>query len=280
MPPLSAVIASPSTSVHGAEGLIQENGPNLIRMTTKILRARDLAEEVHSASPTEIAEYSQAVDLFQAEGELLRREIEFQDRERQLVACEIHEGLLQRTAGALMHVEALQGGLESASAGEEIEHIAGLLRTILAEGRRIMNGLRPPVLDDAGAVGAIQQLVDEEERAHCPIEFVWDEDFERLSPTAEEALYRLAQEAVLTALQHPQTKKVRIRLHRCDDRVRLEVQDWGLGIAARRTTLGVNGFRGLSERAKIAGGFCSIERTLGRGTRICVNLPYVRRQDA
>ncbi len=57
---------------------------------------------------TDITERKRAQDALQAEQEMLRHTIEVQDRERQLIAYEIHDGLIQYVTGALMQLEALQ----------------------------------------------------------------------------------------------------------------------------------------------------------------------------
>src|SRR4051812_9236879 len=99
-------------------------------------------------------------------------------------------------------------------------------RTTVAEGRRLINGIRTPVLDGWGVVAAVQHLIDEEDRAHVQFEFVKDEQLGRMTSNIEEALYRITQEALTNIRKHSQSKKVRIELGRWDGGVHLEVRDW------------------------------------------------------
>ena len=225
----------------------------------------------------DITERKHATELLEAEQELLRHTIEEQDQERQLIAYEIHDGLMQYLTGALMQLQSVRLHVNPTSAIETIESIEGIMQQAVAEGRRIMNGIRTPVLDDHGVVAAVQQLIDEEERAHVQVEFVKDEGLKRMEPKIEEAIYRITQEALTNAHKHSQSKNVRVELGLRGDRVHLEVRDWGVGITPSNKSKGIHGVRGMTERARIVGGLCKIESTPGEGTRVVVDLPYLSR---
>jgi signal transduction histidine kinase len=52
---------------------------------------------------------------------------------------------------------------------------------------------------------------------------------QRLEPTLENTLFRIAQEAMTNACRHSKSKKVRVKLTQKGDDVTLEVRDWGIG---------------------------------------------------
>lgn len=225
----------------------------------------------------DITERRQALDALAAEQELLNHTIAVQDQERQLIAYEIHDGLLQYVAGALLQLEALQARVPAAVT-DDLDRILTVLQRAVNEGRRLINGIRTPVLDGLGVVAAIENLIEEEERAHVTIEFVKRDEIGRLEAKIEEALYRICQEALTNIAKHSQAKKVRIELSRHEDRVRLEIRDWGIGfVPATRPNNAVHGLRGMMERARIAGGSCTVESEPGSGTKIVVELPYTAR---
>ena len=225
----------------------------------------------------DVTERRKALESLEAEQETLRHTIEIQDHERQVVAYEIHDGLVQYATGALMQLQAIQGHLTSAPLAEQIENVVGILQKTVDEGRRIINGMHATVLDDHGVVAAVQQLIDEEERAHVQIEFVKDDGLGRMAPKSEEALYRITQEALTNFYKHSQGNKVRIELTRREDCVHLEVRDWGVGFTPPANHNGVHGIRAMTERARIAGGKCTIENAPGKGTLVVVDLPYTSR---
>jgi PAS domain S-box-containing protein len=222
----------------------------------------------------DITERRKAIDAVEAERTLLRQTLELQDHERQVIAYEIHDGLIQYAAGALMQLESMRFQETFKPAADSINSLVGNLRRAVAEGRRIMNGIRTPVLDGLGVVAALEHLIHEEDRAHVRVEFIKDEAIERMDPRIEEAIYRITQEALTNIGKHSQSKNVRVELGRRGGRVHLEVRDWGVGFAPAKRSKGTYGLRGMTERARIVGGMCEIESTPGDGTRVVVDLPY------
>ncbi len=205
---------------------------------------------------------------------MLRHTIELQEQERQLISCEIHDTLVQYAAGALMQLESLESQLADHPLGNTLAGIVVILRKTVAEGRRLINGIRTPVLDDLGVISAVEQLIGEEERAHFQIEFVRDESLGRMPRRIEEALYRITQEALTNVQKHSRSRKVRVEIGRQGDRVYLEIRDWGVGFLPRNSRRGGHGLKGMAERARIAGGRCQIDSAPGRGTQVVIDLPY------
>jgi PAS domain S-box-containing protein len=225
---------------------------------------------------TDITERRKAVDSLLAEQDLLRRTLESVDNERQLVVYEIHDGLIQYIAGALMQVESLPKPSDPLAA-ESLCGVTDALRKAVAEGRRLINGIRTPVLDDLGVVAALETLIHEEDRAHVHVEFVRDEELDRMDPKIEEAIYRITQEALTNVGKHSRSKNVRVEIGRRGDRVHLEIRDWGVGFMPTHRLKGTHGLGGMTERARIVGGQCAIKSALGQGTQVVVDLPYVTR---
>ena len=225
------------------------------------------------AISTDVSEQTRAREALEAEQEMLRHTIGLQENERQLISCEIHDGLVQYAAGSLMQLESLQNHLANHPLAEQLASVVANLRKVVAEGRRLINGIRTPVLDDLGVIPAIEQLIDEEERAHVQIEFVRDEGLGRMPRGIEEALYRITQEALTNVQKHSQSEKVRVELERHGGRVRLAIRDWGIGFMPANGRRGGHGLKGMAERAKIAGGLCQIESAPGKGTQVLIDLP-------
>ncbi len=215
-----------------------------------------------------------AAEALEAEQELMRHTIQLQDHERKLIAYEIHDGLVQYATGALMQLEGLRGRTDCESLVQQIDDIAEVLQRAVAEGRRIIDGIHTPVLDDWGVVAAVRQLIDEEERAHVRVEFDGDPALGRMDRGIEEALYRITQEAMTNVRKHSQAENVRVELCRRGDRVHLCVRDWGVGFTPANGARQVHGLMGMTERARIAGGQCKIHSAPGQGTQIVVDLPY------
>ena len=226
---------------------------------------------------TDISDRKRAHDALKAEREMLWHTIEVQDQERRILTYEIHDGLVQYATGALMHLEALRGRVKSDTIAEEIERVVAILRKTVEEGRRIISGIHATVLDDYGIVAALQDLIESREQSPVQFELVTDERLGRMAHKTEQALYRITQEALTNVQKHSQSKKVRVELSRCGDHVHLEVRDWGMGISPAGGSNGGYGLKGMNERARLAGGKCTIEAVPGGGTQVSVELPYLSR---
>jgi PAS domain S-box-containing protein len=227
-------------------------------------------------------ERRQAQEALKKEHRTLKHLLQSSDRERQLIAYEIHDGLAQQLAGAIMQIETCwhQKDAKPREAAKAYDAAITMLRQGHFEVRRLISGVRPPILDEAGIVAAVAHLVNEQELQNSlKIEFRSEVSFRRLTPILENAVYRIVQEGLANACKHSKSDKVRVELVQCDDVLRIKVQDWGVGFdpaAVRDDRFGLEGIR---ERARLLGGGMIIESTQGRGTSIAVELPLVLREN-
>ena len=159
---------------------------------------------------------------------------------------------------------------------------AGL--TMLQQGhfetRRLIAGVRPPILDEEGIAAAVGHLVHEQIRLKGPkIEYHSKVEFDRLDPTLENAIYRIAQEALTNASQYSKSERISVSLLQRADRLRIEVRDWGVGFDPKAVPKSHFGLEGIRQRARLLGGKCSIRSKAGKGTSISVELPVVLRDE-
>ena len=101
--------------------------------------------------------------------------------------------------------------------------------------------------------------------------------FGRLPQILENALYRIAQEALTNACKHSKSKLVTVTLAQEGQEVRLEVQDWGVGFDPTIVEKGHFGLEGIRERVRLLGGQLVIDTAPGRGTLIRVGVPLLER---
>jgi PAS domain S-box-containing protein len=216
--------------------------------------------------------------LVEKERGLLRQLLDLHERDRQLVAYEIHDGFVQQLTGALMSLQAYEQ-LEpqhSPAAAAALAAAQQALRDAIAEARRLINGLRPPVLDESGIVLALEHLIGETQgRCAAEIEFTHDVQFDRLAPPLESAVYRIVQESLTNACRHSQSAKICVHLWQRDGQLRVRIRDWGIGFDPRQHAGNRFGLRGIRERARLLGGRSVIRSLSGHGATITVELPIV-----
>jgi len=203
------------------------------------------------------------------------------DHERQLIAYDIHDGLAQQIAGAIMQFQVFDHlkDAKPKQAAEAYQAGTTMLRQSHAEARRLISGVRPPALDESGIVGAIAHLVHEQRRQVGPtIEFRSAVEFDRLAPIQENAVYRIVQEALSNACQHSRSERVLVEMVQDGDELQLVVQDWGIGFHPESVQQARFGLEGIRQRTRLLGGRFGIESSPGRGTRLSIRLPVVLRE--
>ena len=149
--------------------------------------------------------------------------------------------------------------------GELATEVVDVLRTVI-------HGLRPPVLDDFGAVAALRQLVAEVRARHgISIRLRVSGEQVRLSAQCELTVYRVAQEALSNVVRHAQATHTRVELH-FGEQVVLTVTDDGRGMPASRTTSassgGGLGLIGMRERVGLVGGSLEVSGRTPHGTLV------------
>lgn len=199
------------------------------------------------------------------------------EEERRRVARELHDGIGQGLATLLVLVEMLSGADEG-EPQTRLQEMRTVIRGLTQEARRISRGLRPPALEEQGAVAAIASHGRELQlttglRVDVDAEAV-DAD---LSPDRRLALFRIVQEALANVVRHARAERVGVRIRREGDRVLASVVDDGRGFWPHSLgTHGGLGLIGMQERAAAAGGRLEVESRPGRGATVRLELPTDR----
>jgi two-component system sensor histidine kinase UhpB len=143
---------------------------------------------------------------------------------------------------------------------------------------RLMEGLRPNLLDEAGIGDALGPLLEAWGERHPEIEWraSLDRGLLRVAEPVRVAIYRIVQECLSNVAAHAGARRLRIVLAPCHGAggpwLRLVVRDDGVGMAAPAARPGI-GLLGMRERVLSLGGQFHIGPGRGRGTRVKVLLP-------
>ena len=141
---------------------------------------------------------------------------------------------------------------------------------------RLAADLRPVSLDHLGLEAALRQYSGSAGSEPGLVVRFKARGFagERLPPVVETALYRVAQEAMTNVVRHANATQVDVLVQRRGDRVRLMVEDDGVGFEPGRMWPGNHiGLIGMRERAEALGGTLTIESAPGKGTTVVVEVP-------
>ena len=205
------------------------------------------------------------------ERNVLRRLIEVQERERQLVSYEIHDGLAQYLVAALLHLQACQETCPPAAA-EDFAASLRLLQAATEESRRLIGGLRPPALDELGMVDAIDSLVADARADIGDVSFAHALTGTRLPPQLETTVFRIVQEAITNARKHSRAARLRVSVQQSAGQVRIRVEDDGCGFDPARVPEERFGLEGIRQRSRLFGAEPRITSAPGAGTSIAIDL--------
>ena len=98
-------------------------------------------------------------------------------------------------------------------------------------------------------------------------------EMDRLAPELGNAVFRILRELLTNACRHSGSEEVRLEVARSKDRLRLEVEDWGIGFDLEKVNGKAFGLQEVQQRAKLLGGEVVFDSAPGKGTRIVVTFP-------
>jgi two-component system sensor histidine kinase UhpB len=145
--------------------------------------------------------------------------------------------------------------------------------------RDVMASLRPPLLDDYGLVAALRwygNLLASRAGFTLTVKDELSSSLPRLAAPIENALFRIAQEALVNVTKHAQASLATISIWGDKDSVCLVVADngWGFELPGPAKMNGRPswGLMTMAERAEAVGGVCRIASQLGQGTQVTVEV--------
>lgn len=195
--------------------------------------------------------------------------------ERQRLARELHDSVTQSLYSLTLLAEAgrrlaLAGDLERVT--QHVGRLGETAQQALKEMRLLVYQLRPLALEAEGLAGALQHRLDAVEKrgglqARLVVEGLLD-----LPAAVEEALFRIAEEALNNALKHAAATAVTVTLCAGDGWAGLEIVDNGRGLEPEAVDRGGLGLTSMRERAAQFGGQVQVSAAPGQGTAVRVRL--------
>lgn len=204
-------------------------------------------------------------------------------QERNRLARELHDTLAHSLSSLTVQLGAV-GRLWAADrtkAKHLLDQADQTARIGLQEARRSLQALRAAPLEELGFLNALHELAQSfAERANLTLQWRTDPVVDGVSPTTEQAIYRIAQEALENIVRHAEAQRVTVELAQRDGQLTLTICDDGLGFDptvtaisdSKRTRWGLHGMR---ERAELLGGTLDIESVQGGGTTIRGEFPLI-----
>ncbi len=195
--------------------------------------------------------------------------------EREVLAANLHDSVLQTLYGVATFSDAAKRRLEKGDVEEGIslvDRIDEETRSALKEFRLLIYNLRPPELEKTGLIGAIKQrLISVENRTGLKYSFNVSGEIPKFRQDAEENLYLIAQEALNNTMRHAHASQVTVDIRAEKGQLTMRVTDDGCGFDLDQVKPGCMGLSNMSERAGTLGGNLKISSTPGNGTCLELN---------
>jgi signal transduction histidine kinase len=234
-----------------------------LEAAAELARQRDVLQAQANAQATELAE-------------LYRHLQHVQEEERARLSRGLHDELGGLLLAARMDVTWMQQNPPRAPGDfqERLERV----RTAIDDGidleRRVVEELRPTLLDTMGLVAALRWQIEEIcKRANLRCHEQFPDEEPPFSRMAAITLFRVVQEALTNVIKHSGAKEVRVALTLQNDHVELTIQDDGVGTTPEALSRPKShGIAGMRHRVRVLGGRFDIDAP-GHGTHIRVEVP-------
>lgn len=213
------------------------------------------------------------------EADIVARLQQAQDEERRRLARELHDSVGQLLASIAMNIARVRAESDKLSpeVAELVIQDGSMVNEITNEIRTISHLLHPPLLDEMGLPLALRWYVDgfmERSKIQTTVEV--PEDFDRLPPETEIAVFRAVQECLANVHRHSGSSSCSVKLVRDGHELQLQVEDSGSGIPKEKLanvmSSGGVGLRGMRERVRRLGGTLAIDSSES-GTTVSIKLP-------
>ena len=239
----------------------------------------DQAEELAAA-----AERKRSQEKLQQYTERLRalatQLAEVAESERQQLAQELHDKVGQNLTALGINLNIIRTQMQKKAPDSMLSRLddsISLVEQTAEQIRDVMSNLRPPVLDDYGLVAALHWYAERyARRTNIEVLVDGDEPTPRIAARVENALFRIAQEALTNVAKHAQATQVTVTIEVEENILSMVVTDDGIGFdPAHLPDQGVGrgfGLLTMRERIEAVGGDLRIESRPGSGTRFIVEV--------
>jgi len=200
------------------------------------------------------------------------------EREKWELARKLHDELGGLLTAAKMDLSWLQSRLEGAAIQERLSQLGGVLDEAMDLKRRVVEELRPSLLDHFGLPTAVRAYVEStcsKEGLATEVDLV--HGCESMSKEASIALFRIVQEGLANIIRHAHARTVTLKLHGDEQNCVLTLADDGRGFDADSTEFRwSHGLMGMRQRVEGLGGHLEVKSRVGVGTTLSVAVPLSR----
>lgn len=213
----------------------------------------------------------------QMERKILTAVIGAEEKERERISRDLHDGLGPLLSTIKLYVNELESGdLESAEKVGMLKQTNELINEAISSTRAISNNLSPHLIMDFGLVKAVESFCKKINLVpKIRIQFSNRLDNRRFDQTVEIVLYRVITELINNTIRHARASRIEIDLEIIEDMLQLTYLDDGIGFDKERVLTGDSGGMGMKNiisRLRSINGNYRIHSRPGAGTLVVVEI--------
>lgn len=204
--------------------------------------------------------------------------LEAEERERQRIAKDLHDGVGQIMSAAKMNLSSFEHELQFGSPEQQqkFQRIISLVDESCKEVRSVSHNMMPNALLKSGLAAAIREFTDKIDDKVLRVNLYAEGLDQRLDTNLETVLYRVVQECVNNVLKHSGASHLDISLIRDTDGISATIEDNGRGFDAadphKKEGLGLKNIRTRVEYLK---GTVEFNSRPGKGTLVAIHVPAI-----
>jgi signal transduction histidine kinase len=200
------------------------------------------------------------------------------EEERRRLRRDLHDGLGPALAGHLLRLDVLAARVRGDdAAAASVDEMRTELRGTVDEIRRVVEGLRPPALDELGLVGALEQVGARISRTSSMQTSVTAAELPALPAAVEVAAFRIVSEAITNAVKHAAARHCSVTMSAVESSLRIVVSDDGCGLDGIAPQ--GHGLHTMRERAEELRGRLTVAPGAEGGTVVEATLPLPRQRE-
>ncbi len=203
--------------------------------------------------------------------------VEAEERERQRIGKDLHDGVGQLLSAAKMNMSQIQNLFSSPTPEQKtvMTNSVELIDEAVKEVRSISHNMMPNMLIKSGLAKAVREFIDRISSTgllKAELQIIGLD--QRLEPQTENILFRVLQEIVSNIIKHAKANHVSIQLIRDEKEISMMIEDNGVGFDTNK----INDFDGIGlkniqSRIEFLNGRVDFDSQVGRGTIVNIEVP-------
>jgi signal transduction histidine kinase len=208
-----------------------------------------------------------------------------EERERRRIAVDLHDHIGQILAISKIKLGELRESAASVGLAKPLKEITQFIEKTIQYTRTLTFELSPPMLYELGFEAAVEWLTEQLTAQHGILcSFKKDGKPKPLADEIRVLLFQAVRELLVNITKHAQAHNVKVSVRRNGNRIRINVEDDGVGFDTSKISSRVEGTDGfglfnIRERLDYFGGRLEIKSQAGQGTRVSLMAPLRNNKD-